>query len=52
MTEVPLAKLPVVVAAHSVDQVVILVICILADDDSVIVAWTHTYNFDIVFDVW
>ena len=52
MTEVPLAKLPVVVAAHSVDQVVILVICILADNDCVVIAWTHAYNFYIVFDVW
>lgn len=37
VAKVALAQLPIVVAAHSVDQMVILVIRILADNNSVII---------------
>lgn len=51
MTEVALAKLPVVVATNSIHQMVILVIRILPNYDCMIIATTNTYNLYVVFDI-
>ena len=51
MAEVTLAQLPIVVAAHSVNQMVILVIGILSHNNGMIIAWTDTQYLNIVFDI-
>ena len=51
VAKVALAQLPIVVAAHSVNQMVILVIRILAHNNSMIITGTNTQYLNIVFNI-
>ena len=51
VAKVALAQLPIIVATHSVNQMVILIIRILAHNYSMIITGTNTQYLNIVFDI-